>query len=48
MGWGLKLSILRQLQQQPEEKSFVVDQTALDWMVTPKNSECDIYIDKSL
>ena len=29
-------------QQQPKMKSFVVDQTALDWMVTLKNSECDI------
>ena len=35
-------------QQQPKEKSFVVDLTALGRMVTPKNSEGDIYIDKSL
>ena len=33
-------------QQQP--KSFVVDLIALDWRVTPKYSEWNIYVEKSL
>ena len=49
MGWGLGWGqFSASCQQQPKEKFFDVDQTALDWMVTLKNSECDIYIDKSL
>ena len=28
------------------EKFFVADQAALDGMVTQKNSECDIYVNK--
>ena len=48
MGLGLKLSVLRQLPTTAQKKSCVVDLTALDLLVTPKNSECDISVDKSL
>ena len=50
MGLGLKLSILwaTSCQEQPSKKFFVVDLAALDSVVNLKNSECDIYIDKSL
>ena len=31
-----------------QREIFVVDQTGLNWMITPKNSDCDTYIDKNL
>ena len=46
MGWDLKFSV--SYQGQPEEKFFVFDVTALNWMVTPKNSECSILVETRL
>ena len=50
MGWCLNWSILRQLPANNSLKRnpFVIDETALDWMVTLKSSEWGIYIEKSL
>ena len=48
MGGGLNYQFSTSCQQQPKEKLFVVDQTAVYCIVTLKNSECDIYIDKML